>query len=59
MYDKLSYGIHNLSDDECTKIADEILYVFDELLVGLKERIDKELEFKQRMKALEVPARKS
>lgn len=59
MYDKLSHGIHNCDDDECSSIAQEVLYVFDELLVDLRRRIDEEKAFKERMKALEMSPRRS
>lgn len=55
MYDMLSHGIHNLDDDACTEIAKEILTVFDEILIGLKKRIDEEAAYNERMKTLAIP----
>src|SRR2546423_6364905 len=38
MYDRLSDAIHNRDDEECTHIARNVSELFDEVLVGLKQR---------------------
>jgi hypothetical protein len=61
MYDKLSTGIHTFDDETCTEIAKDVLTAFDEILIGLKRRIDEEAAYKERMRVLAepVPARKA
>jgi hypothetical protein len=55
MYDKLSDAIHSLDDDQSTNIAKEVLTVFDEILVGLRKRMDEEAAYHDRMKTLATP----
>ena len=55
MYDKLSDAIHSLDDDHSTEVAKQVLTVFDEILVGLRKRMDEEAAYHERMRTLVAP----
>jgi hypothetical protein len=52
MYDKLSNGIHDLTDDECVQVAQDVTGLLTEILVGLEEQNESKRRYNEGIKAL-------
>jgi hypothetical protein len=58
MYDLLSEAIHTFDDDTATDVARDVLSGFDDILVGLRKRMDEEAAYNERMKSFAAPIQK-
>ena len=58
MYDRLSQGIHDLNDQECVVVAQEVSGLLTEILVGLEEQKERARKYNEGIKALARTARK-
>lgn len=52
MYDRLSHGIHDLNDQECVAVAQEVSALLTEILVGLEEQKERARRYNEGIKTL-------